>query len=224
MIDKGTTLFPTCITCDRMYYHDEPYAYWLGGDVCEWVLYKEYDSYVSTCHPNDCLSAVNRKELLEHFRTFSWFEDEDRERLCRTFRQRGIDDTEYDFEDFADNLSRQEILDTLKKGANFTFDGKEYHWGAINNFPECKKDGSMTQSYYNSVHYPAKAKILESLPWNVVEKPREPERYEYPAEDGDYITMLDCDEHCVLMNTFRDGHWVVYNKTHVKWWLKLPDE
>ena len=34
--------------------------------------------------------------------------------------------------------------------------------------------------------------------------------------------MLDCNEHEVLVNRFRDGHWSLYNETHVKWWMKLP--
>ena len=66
----------------------------------EWVLYKEYDSYVSICNPNDCLSAISKDELLKHFRTYSWFEDEDRDKLCETFRQRSLNDNEYNFDDF----------------------------------------------------------------------------------------------------------------------------
>lgn len=102
MIEKGTTLFPTTQDCSQLWYNDEPYAYWeeFSG---EWILYKEYNDYCSICHPNDCISAVSYEEMLDHFRTYFWFEDYDREKLCRTFRQRSLDDNPYgDFDDYVE--------------------------------------------------------------------------------------------------------------------------
>lgn len=120
----------------------------------------------------------------------------------------------------------KEILEKLKEGANFELKFENGHlsgYGAINNFFECKKE-MMTQAYYICRHYPEKKKILESIPWNVVEHPRNPKPGEYPSEDGDYITMLDCDEHAVWHNVFRDGCWLIYNRKHVKWWIKIPKD
>lgn len=125
-------------------------------------------------------------------------------------------------------MDAKEILEKLKEGANFELkydeDGCLGGYGAINFFDCCKVGGGMTQSWYDNVHYPSRKKILESLPWNVVENPRNPKIEEYPCEDGDYITMLDCDEHAVWHNVFHDGHWIIYNKTHVKWWMPITEE
>lgn len=124
-------------------------------------------------------------------------------------------------------MEAKEILEKLKEGANFELkydkDGCLGGYGAINTFPELKVDDDLKE-YYMFVHYPAKKKILESLPWNVVDNPRNPKPGEYPTEDGDYITMLDCDEHAVWHNVFHDGHWLIYNKTHVKWWMPITEE
>lgn len=125
-------------------------------------------------------------------------------------------------------MNTEEILNKLKEGANFklerTDNGRYNGFGAINRFDECKIENNPSSSWYNNVHYPAKKKILESLPWTgVVGNPRNPKDGEYPTENGDYITMLDCDEHAVWTNTFRNGHWLVYDRTHVKWWMPMPD-
>ena len=117
-----------------------------------------------------------------------------------------------------------EIIRILKEAANFTpkYDQEKGLWsgyGSIINCPECK---NMTTSEYCSYHYPAKKALLESLPWSkTVEHPRCPQPDEYPSEDGEYIVMLDCDEHAVLTNSFKNGHWCVYDQTHVKWWMPI---
>ena len=105
MIPKGTTLYPQWANGMEMYFDDEPYAYWVeepAYNFCNWVLYKEYDDYASVCNPNDCLSAVSYKQLMNEFRTYSFYEGLDREMLCRTFRQRSIEDNPYEFEDFVE--------------------------------------------------------------------------------------------------------------------------
>lgn len=219
MIPEYTTLYPTSMDGCRMYYHGEPFGYWLH-EAGEWVLYKEYNSYQSVCAPDDCLRAVSREDLMKEFREYSWFKDEEREKLCRTFRQRAIDTNEYEVDDFVYDMDRQEILDILKQGANFELGEDGHGYGAINRCPECK---DMNQYDYSHSHYPKKKALLESLPWNVVERPRNPMACEYPTEDGEYIVMLDCDEHAVLNNSFKNGKWTLYHETHVKWWLKLPE-
>lgn len=123
-------------------------------------------------------------------------------------------------------MNRQEILDTLKKGANFTLDENGHGFGAINNFPECNTNSEvhMTSYEYHWIHYPKMVVLLESLPWNVVENPMHPKEGEYPAEDGVYITMMNCGEHEIHTNTFKDGHFLWMDRTHIKWWMKLPEE
>lgn len=121
-------------------------------------------------------------------------------------------------------MTQFEILQKLKEGANFEleYDGNRFSGhGAINNFPECCIDGGMTKLEY-AIHYHAKKRVLETLPWNEVGNPDMPKKGEYPTEDGCYITMLDCDEHKVLCNTFKDGRWALYDRTHVKWWMPVP--
>jgi len=109
-------------------------------------------------------------------------------------------------------MTTEEILKVLQECTNF--DGTN---GAINQCPECK---DMTQYDYSYIHYPKMVKKLESLPWTkVVKDPRNPKPDEYPTEDGEYLVMLDVDEHAVWTNTFRNGHWCIYDKTHVKWWM-----
>ena len=101
----------------------------------------------------------------------------------------------------------------------------------INENGDAENIGSIARSWNPALHpestypdhyYRCKAE-LESLPWHVVADPRNPKDCEYPSENGTYVTMLDCNEHEVLTNHFRDGFWTLYHKTHVKWWMKLPD-
>jgi hypothetical protein len=75
---------------------------------------------------------------------------------------------------------------------------------------------------YGSLSPSGKADALERLPWTkTVSNPRNPKTSEYPFSDGYYITMLDCDGHAILVNTYRDKHWTLYDRTHVKWWMPL---
>lgn len=75
---------------------------------------------------------------------------------------------------------------------------------------------------YGSLSPSGKADALERLPWTkTVSNPRNPKTSEYPFSDGYYITMLDCDGHAILVNTYRDKHWKLYDRTHVKWWMPL---
>lgn len=121
-------------------------------------------------------------------------------------------------------MEAKEILNVLKECANFelkTLPNGSYYYvpGAINRCDECK---DMTHAYYYNYHYPDKSKKLESLPWTkVVKNPRNPEPDEYPTENGKYITMMDCNEHEIWINEFRDGHFSWMNKTHIKWWMPL---
>ena len=118
-------------------------------------------------------------------------------------------------------MKPEEILHILEKGANFKFERCGSGWwgfGAINAFPECNE---MSPHDYDTHYYRCK-QLLENLPWNmVVKNPRYPKSEEYPTVNGEYITMLDCDEHMVICNTFRNGRWAVYNRTHVKWWMPI---
>lgn len=103
MIPEGTTLFPEYVDCSQMYYDDEPYAYWLSVpeyNFCNWILYKEYNDYISVCHPNDCLRAVSYEDIMKEFREYSFYEGMDRELLCKKFRQRSLEGDDKDFEDF----------------------------------------------------------------------------------------------------------------------------
>lgn len=101
MISKGTILYPTSFGATEMYFYDEPFAYWLE-ETGQWILYKEYDDYTSVCNPNDCLAAISYKQVLYEFRNYCFYENEDREKLCRTFRQRSMEDNPYEFEDFVE--------------------------------------------------------------------------------------------------------------------------
>ena len=130
-------------------------------------------------------------------------------------------------------MTTKEIIEALRIGGNFKFHKNGNIWvghGGINNFDICKLDETghpcgITKYDYVYHWYPMKKKILESIPWTqIVENPRIPKEGEYPTEDGEYITMLDCDEHAILINTFRNGTWCLYNETHVKWWMPFTKE
>ena len=104
MIDKFETLYPETLTSSNLWCNGEPYAYWLSApeyNVYEWVLYKEYNDYESVVG-NGGLKGVSYEELINSFRTYSFYDSIDREMPCRTFRQRSLHDKSYDFEDFID--------------------------------------------------------------------------------------------------------------------------
>lgn len=121
-------------------------------------------------------------------------------------------------------MTPQEIFDILKECAGFKLKKTKddvHGFGAINRCPECK---GMSRDYYHNVYYPNMTKKLESLPWTaIVKDPRSPKNGEYPTDDGIYITMMDCNEHEVCTNTFRNGHFTWMDRTHIKWWMPLPN-
>lgn len=90
MIQKGTVLFPTSSDWHQLYYYDKPYAYWNEG-LGLWILYKEYNDYVSECAPDDCISAYNYDEVINAIKTFSFYDNLDRESCCKAFVQRSLD-------------------------------------------------------------------------------------------------------------------------------------
>lgn len=103
MIDKCYTLYPEYVDAMNMYFNDEPYAYWVSNEnynFCAWVLYKEYNDYSSCCNPNDCIAGESYEEIIDSFRNSWSYRNQDRDMLIRTFRQRSLGDTEYNFEDF----------------------------------------------------------------------------------------------------------------------------
>ena len=117
------------------------------------------------------------------------------------------------------NMTRKDILETLELCTSIKI-GENGDANCI---------GSIARTWDSSLvsypeHYRVCKAMLESLPWNVVADPRNPKDGEYPSEDGTYITMLDCNEHEVLTNDFRNGFWTVYHKTHIKWWMRLPEK
>lgn len=125
-------------------------------------------------------------------------------------------------------MENKEILNILQKaaGAKFSFNSKGELWfsGSI---AHCNESEGISDEKYNDEVYPKMKSLLESIPWTkTVENPRNPKENEYPEENGWYITMLDCNEHGILVNRFEKGDsgWSFYNKTHVKWWMPLTDE
>ena len=120
-------------------------------------------------------------------------------------------------------MTKKEIFDILKEAANFEIEQRSFGthgYGSIAHCPQCK---DMNQFEY-SLHYDKMKKLLESLPWEkVVKNPRLPVDEEYPQKDGTYITMMDCNEHEVCTNKFEEGKFTWMNRTHIKWWMKLPE-
>ncbi len=119
-------------------------------------------------------------------------------------------------------MAEHVILDILKRCTNFTpTKSKNGYFVGVGSISLCPECATMRSSDYE-LHYNKCKKELEALPWEkVVENPRLPQKDEYPTENGEYVTMLDCNEHEVLVNTFRNGKWLLYNNTHVKWWMSL---
>lgn len=103
MIDPSYTLYPEVMDATNLYFHDEPYAYWVENmnyNFCNWVLYKEYNNYNSTCNPNDCIAGISYEEVIDEIKNSWSYRNQDRDMLIRTFRQRSLNDTEYNFKDF----------------------------------------------------------------------------------------------------------------------------
>lgn len=111
-------------------------------------------------------------------------------------------------------MSLYEILQILKSNTGFIL---EYTNGFFHGYGSIYKTNNLEETY--SIK---KESLEKSIPWTkTVSNPRNPKTDEYPDTDGDYITMLDCDGHAVLVNTYRNRHWKLYDKTHVKWWMPL---
>lgn len=122
-------------------------------------------------------------------------------------------------------MEPNKILEILKDCAGFKIEklpfGTIHGFGSIKNCPICK---DMSLEFYCSIHYPTMVKALESLPWTKnIEIPSNPKPEDYPTEDGLYITMMDCNEHEICTNTFKDGNFSWMNKTHIKWWMPLSN-
>ena len=134
-------------------------------------------------------------------------------------------------------MTKEEIFNILKEAAGFELDDNNNGFGSIDKtFYTSKVDKTAHSQYYKypedyyiqdyiNIHYPKMVKLLESLPWEMtIQNPYMPKPEEYPTEDGIYITMMDCNEHEVCTNEFHDGRFCWMNKTHIKWWMKLPEE
>ena len=124
-------------------------------------------------------------------------------------------------------MTKEEIYNILKIAAGFELDSNNLGIGAINKTFKSKYEdfpnNNILQEYINE-HYPKMKEMLESLPWEKeIITPRNPKKDDYPTEEGMYITMMDCNEHEVCTNYFHDGHFSYMNKTHIKWWMKLPE-
>ena len=101
--DETDTLVPTMMDGSNLYMDEHPFAYWVGNNVCEWILYKEYNDNPTGVAMGG-LSGISYEDLMDRFLTFPWFKDEEREMLCRTFRQRSLEDEHGDyFEDFVED-------------------------------------------------------------------------------------------------------------------------
>lgn len=123
-------------------------------------------------------------------------------------------------------MIKEEIFNILKIAAGFELDKNNLGFGSINKTFQTKYENfsynDVSLEYINE-HYPKMKKMLESLPWEKeIINPRNLKEDDYPTEDGLYITMMDCNEHEVCVNLFHDDHFTYMNKTHIKWWMKLP--
>lgn len=111
-------------------------------------------------------------------------------------------------------MSPSEILQILKSNTGFIL---KYTNGLFHGYGSIYKTNNLKETY--SIK---KESLEKSIPWTkTVSNPRNPKTDEYPDTDGDYITMLDCDGHAVLVNSYCNGKWELYNRTHVKWWMPL---
>lgn len=73
---------------------------------------------------------------------------------------------------------------------------------------------------YKSEYYPRVRALIEKLPWISTNDM-------LPETDGDYLTLLDCNEHEIDVNHIRlypDGnrHWMWCDR-HVCYWMPIPE-
>jgi len=103
-------------------------------------------------------------------------------------------------------MTNQEIINILNKTVGYN----QYH--RIGSIDYVARIYEVNDFEYPKYYNDAK-EVIESLPWN---------RYpELVPDQGDYLVMLDCDEHRVLEMTYKNNQWLMY-PTHINWWMELP--
>lgn len=80
---------------------------------------------------------------------------------------------------------------------------------------------AMSNLEYSWNYYPKIRKMIEDLPWIAVNEM-------LPPEDGEYLTLLDCNEHeidknCIKLKPDGKRHWGWCDR-HVCYWMPIPEK
>lgn len=117
-------------------------------------------------------------------------------------------------------MTNNEIINILKETVGYD-SSKKYFMGHIGSALSKEECIAMGNCEYHYDYYPKIRKKIESLPWISIKE-------KLPEIDGRYLTLLDCNEHEIDVNTINmcgDGnrHWSWCDK-HVCYWMPIPEE
>lgn len=110
-------------------------------------------------------------------------------------------------------MTNREIIEKLRKSVGYSKEDMNFMGSISSTF-----HGS---EYLYGAHYRQMRQVIESLPWISVKD-------RLPEDDSKCLTLLDCNEHEVDVQSIRlcgDGnrHWVWCDK-HVCYWMPIPQD
>jgi len=113
-------------------------------------------------------------------------------------------------------MTNNEIITLLKQAVGYNYP-TGILWNIISSLSK-EDEKYMNDHYYlyTKDYYPRMRHKIEKCPWISI-KDRLPEK------EGRYLTLLDCNEHEIDVNTYENGKWIWCN-SHVCYWMPIPEE
>ena len=105
-------------------------------------------------------------------------------------------------------MKNKEIIETLKMAIGYNTNDF-----CISNIANTF-NGTQLSKY--QIHYMKMRDAIEKLPWISIKD-------KLPDNEEEYLTLLDCNEHEILTNRYRNGYWDMFN-THVCYWMPIPKD
>jgi len=114
-------------------------------------------------------------------------------------------------------MTGKEIIKILSETVGYKNDGTFVLGNFISSFDKKTLESlHANPDIYHNELYPKMKKAVESLPWISV--------HDYmPDMEGKYLTLLDCNEHEVDCNTYKDRYWHWCHR-HVCYWMPIPED
>ncbi|WQJ53809.1 MAG: hypothetical protein [Wendovervirus sonii] len=109
-------------------------------------------------------------------------------------------------------MTNKQIIDILTQTVGYK---KDFVLGAIGSSLSKDEFDKMGRIEYLQ-YYIKMRNMIESLPWISVKD-------KLPECDGQYLTLLDCNEHEIDNNWYKDKTWG-WCRTHVQYWMPIPED